>query len=104
MHALREYLPITIFFLVMFQFIYTSIVQRWRIKKIDPKTLICPKCQQTGATSPRITTLGFIKFTCISCNQRFVLPLSKDIKIAYILLGLLSIPVVIIAVSMIAIL
>ena len=59
MDVLREYLPITIIFLVMLQFIYTAIIQRIRIKKIDPETLVCPKCQAQGATNPRITDMGF---------------------------------------------
>ena len=91
-----------IILLVMLQFIYTSIVQRIRIKKINLESLVCPKCQHTGAKNPRITDLGFMKFTCMRCEKNFVLPLSKEIKIAYILLGLLSIPVVIIVISMIA--
>ena len=102
MHALREYLPVTIFFLVMLQFSYTSIIQRIRIKKINLENLVCPKCQHAGARKPRITNLGFMKFTCLGCEKNFVLPLSKEIKIAYVFLVILSIPVVMIAVGMIA--
>ena len=101
MDVLREYLPITIIFLVMLQFIYTAIIQRIRIKKIDPETLVCPKCQAQGATNPRITDMGFIKFTCMSCEKNFALPMPIALKIAYTITGLLMILVLMIIIPMV---
>jgi len=101
MDVFREYLPITIFFMVMVQFIYTSVMQRSRIKKIDHETLICPKCQATGAKNPKITDMGFMKFTCTSCEKNFVLPLSKGLKIAYTITGLLMLLVLMIIIPMV---
>lgn len=101
MDVLREYLPVTIFFLIMVQFIYTSVVQRVRIKKIDVETLVCPKCQATGAKNPKITDMGFMKFTCASCEKNFVLPLSKGLKMAYTITGLLMLLVLMIIIPMV---
>jgi transposase-like protein len=101
MDVLREYLPITIFFVVMAQFTYTSIIQRIRIKRIDAQTLVCPKCQATGAKNPKITDMGFMKFTCLSCEKNFVLPLSKGLKIAYTITGLLMLLVLMVLIPMV---
>jgi len=91
MSDLKEYLPITIVLFIFVQFSLASILQRRRLKRIDKDTLVCPKCSASGVTNPRMTSLGSLKFTCMSCNKNFTLQLPKGLKVSYLILCLLMI-------------
>ena len=97
MNDLKEYLPVIIILFIFLHFTLSSIFQRRRLKRMDRESLVCTKCHSRGAKNPRITSLGFLKFTCTSCEKNFVLPLSTGLRVSYVLLSLLIVIYLLIA-------
>jgi len=44
---------------------------------------ICPKCKNIFEGKPRLTLLGFPRFSCPSCNNKFIYPLGGFYKSLY---------------------
>ncbi len=49
---------------------------------------ICPNCKNIFEERPKLSLLGFPKFLCPQCNNKFIYPLTLGLKIVYFILAI----------------
>ena len=46
----------------------------------------CPNCKNTFEARPKLSLLGFPRFVCQKCNNKFIYPLMLGVRIIYFFL------------------